>query len=184
MTTNEVESATAELAALQSSGCTPEQAWALFDSLPAAPVAEIVTGRWKGSEIETGHPFDGVLGASGWWGKQFDSADFVHPLLFSDGTGKIFAVDPRRVPLSLTDKIPLPGVRAVRRSLRVVGPALRTKRPTARLRSIEHRGVVTAAMVYDHLPIIDHFRRVDADTLFGVMDMRGLREPYFFVLRR
>ncbi|MBH0774912.1 DUF4334 domain-containing protein [Nocardia bovistercoris] len=184
MTTDEVVSAAAELAGFQNSGCTPDRALALFDRLPAADVPEIVTGRWRGSEIDTGHPFDGVLGASGWYGKQFDDAETVHPLLFSDTTGKIFAVDPRRVPLSLTGKVPLSGMRAARKSLRYLGAALRTTRPAARLRSIEYRGVVSAAMVYDHLPIIDHFRRVDADTLFGVMDMRGLREPYFFVLCR
>lgn len=184
MTSNTVRSATEELARLQADGCTPEQAWALFDRLPVAAVDEIVTGRWQGSEIRTGHPFDGVLGASGWYGKQFDDANSVHPLLFSDTEGKIFAVDPRRVPLSLTGKVPLPGVRAIRKSLRYTGIALRTQRYTARLRAVEYRGVLSAAMVYDHLPIIDHFRRVDADTLFGVMDMRGMTEPYFFILRR
>ena len=42
-------------------------------------------------------------------------------------------------------------------------------------------GKVSAAMIYDHLPIIDIFRRVDEDTLLGVMDMRGLADPYFFI---
>lgn len=58
-----------------------------------------------------------------------------------------------------------------------------TRKPRARLRDVEHRGVVSAAMVYDHLPIIDHFRAVDDDTLLGVMDMRGA-PPYFFILSR
>ena len=49
---------------------------------------------------------------------------------------------------------------------------------------VEHRGVVTAALVYDRLPIIDAFRRVDDATLLGVMDLRGLPDPYLFVLRR
>jgi hypothetical protein len=39
-------------------------------------------------------------------------------------------------------------------------------------------------MVYDALPIIDLFRRVGRDTLLGLMDMRGLDRPFFFVLRR
>lgn len=39
-------------------------------------------------------------------------------------------------------------------------------------------------MVYDDLPIIDMFRRVDARTVLGVMDMRAMPLPYFFVLRR
>jgi hypothetical protein len=38
--------------------------------------------------------------------------------------------------------------------------------------------------VYDHLPIIDVFRRVDDDTVLGLMDYRNFPEPYFFVLVR
>jgi hypothetical protein len=44
--------------------------------------------------------------------------------------------------------------------------------------------VQTAAMVYDALPIIDVFRRVARETLLGLMDLRGLAEPYFFLLDR
>ena len=39
-------------------------------------------------------------------------------------------------------------------------------------------------MIYDGLPILDHFRAVDAATLLGLMDLRGMAQPYFFVLRR
>ncbi|HOW95807.1 MAG TPA: DUF4334 domain-containing protein, partial [Mycolicibacterium fallax] len=45
--------------------------------------------------------------------------------------------------------------------------------------------------IYDQLPIMDVFRRLDpgaADTpvqaVLGAMDARGSRRPYFFVLRR
>ncbi|WP_280399684.1 DUF4334 domain-containing protein [Nocardia carnea] len=175
---------TEHAAVLPVGGCTAERAWEIFDSLPAAPVNEVTTGRWRGEELPTGHPMDGTLSESGWYGKQFDSPDQVHPLLFTDERGTVFAVDPRRVPLSLAGKIPAHWLRPVRNRLRTVAPVLRTRKPTARLRDIEYRGVVSAAMVYDHLPIIDHFRRVDDQTLLGVMDMRGLPEPYFFVLRR
>ncbi|MET8799920.1 DUF4334 domain-containing protein [Nocardia sp. NPDC004568] len=169
---------------LPEGGCTTAEAWEIFDRLPAAPVHEVTTGRWRGSELPTGHPMDGTLSESGWYGKQFDTPDQVHPLLFTDERGTVFAVDPRRVPLSLAGRIPAHWLRPVRNNLRVLGPLVRTRRATARLRDIEYRGVVSAAMVYDHLPIIDHFRRLDDDRLLGVMDMRGLAEPYFFVLTR
>ncbi len=39
-------------------------------------------------------------------------------------------------------------------------------------------------MIYDPLPIQDARRRVDKDTRRGVMDMRNLSAPFFFVLRR
>lgn len=160
-----------------------QEAWELFDRLPAARVEDITTGRWRGEELDTGHPMDGVLVASGWYGKQFDGPDSVHPLLFTSG-GTVFAVDPRRVPVALAGRVPLPGVRAVRKLLPILRPTLRTRKYTARLREVDYRGVTSAAMVYDHLPIIDHFRRADEDTLLGVMDLRGMAEPYFFVLHR
>jgi hypothetical protein len=167
------------LAALEG-GTDLATALAFFDSLPAVACDEI-TGRYHGRELATGHPMDGLLQASGWYGKQFDDADHVHPLLFRGADGDIFPVEPRKAPLGLAPK--LPDV-VVARSRAVVGalkPLLRTSKHRARLRSVEHRGVVTAAMVYDHLPIIDVFRRVDADTLLGVMDLRGV-PPYVFVL--
>jgi hypothetical protein len=63
-------------------------------------------------------------------------------------------------------------------------PLLRTAAPRARLREVTCRGVPTASMVYDHLAIIDSFRRVDADTVLGIMDRRGDAQPFLFMLRR
>ncbi len=53
----------------------------------------------------------------------------------------------------------------------------------ASLRAVEHRGVVTATMVYDKHPVFDHFRRVDEHTVLGLMDRKG-DAPLFFWLRR
>lgn len=53
----------------------------------------------------------------------------------------------------------------------------------ASLRMIEYRGVVTATMVYDRFPVFDHFRKVDGDTVLGVMDRKGSK-PLYFYLRR
>lgn len=54
----------------------------------------------------------------------------------------------------------------------------------ATLRKVEYRGVSTATMVYDRHPIFDHFRRVDDDTVLGVMDRKGEDAPLVFYLRR
>ncbi len=69
--------------------CTTEQALAFFDALPSVS-AEDISGRWAGRELETGHPWDGLLTASGWYGKQFDSPEAVHPLLFQTPKGTLF----------------------------------------------------------------------------------------------
>jgi hypothetical protein len=157
------------------------EALELWDGLPAVEVDE-VRGRYRGSEVPTGHPMDGLLTASGWYGKQFDSPEDVHPLLFEAG-GRVFPVEPTRVPLGLAGRVPTGPVAAGRRLLPALRPVLQARGPAARLRAVAHRGTVSAAMVYDRLPIIDHFRRLDDDALLGLMDLRGA-PPYVFALRR
>ncbi|GAA4807564.1 DUF4334 domain-containing protein [Nocardioides caeni] len=173
--------ATARLAALEPT-CALDEALALFDSLPAVR-AEDITGRWHGRELGTGHPMDGLLEASGWYGKQFDSVDEVHPLVFRAPSGKLVTVDPRRIPFGLLPRIPEGVVARGRQVMGLSLPALTTRKHRARLRNVEYRGVVTAGMSYDHLPIIDLFRRVDDRTLLGCMDLRDA-PPYFFVLEK
>jgi hypothetical protein len=52
------------------------------------------------------------------------------------------------------------------------------------VRQVAHRGVVTSALVYDRLPVLDVLREVSADTVVGLMDMRGVPQPFFFLLHR
>ena len=160
-----------------------EDALRLFDELRPVTVQQML-GAWRGEGLATGHPLDGLLEAFGWHGKRFDGKDDAHPLVFADPHG-LFDVNPAAVPLSVvlrcSSALHHDLVAAVaRRSLRL----LRTRKPRARLRMIEYRGVLTGTMVYDALPVNDHFRAVDRDTLLGAMDHRGLDVPLVFVLRR
>ena len=164
-------------------GASQPEVLSFFDSLPAIPV-EGMLGRWRGSELPTGSPLDGLLGAYGWWGKEMRDAESVHPLLFTGPHGP-FPVNPSLVPLSLLRTRPqLAHASPVRGAATRLLPLARTARPAARLREVAHRGTVSAAMIYDALPIVDHFRRVTDDVVLGLMDMRGLPEPFCFVLRR
>jgi len=57
----------------------------------------------------------------------------------------------------------------------------------ASLWDIAFRGEVTASMVYDGQPIIDHFKALDERTLIGVMNGKGVTvkgRHYYFVLER
>ncbi len=47
-----------------------------------------------------------------------------------------------------------------------------------------YRGKSSATMIYDQLPINDVFRKIDQDAVFGVMDLKGMKSPFFFILRR
>jgi hypothetical protein len=141
-------------------------------------------GRWRGSEVQTGHPLNGLLASYGWYGKEFIDPETVHPLLFQDPGGDIFTVDPRKLPMDLAPHVPRNPGPVVRRALSLVRSVVGTSKPRARLRNLEFRGKVSAAMIYDHLPIQDMFRLVDEDTLLGVMDRRGDTRSFYFVLRR
>jgi hypothetical protein len=157
-------------------------AW--FDGLPAVRVEDLV-GAWRGSELSTGNPLDGLLGRFGWHGKRFAGPDDAHPLLFDDGRGGVLAINPGLLPLPLVLRWPALFRNAVAAALfRLALPVLRTRRPRARLRMTEYRGVLSATMVYDALPVHDVFRRVDGDTVLGLMDARGLARPFAFLLVR
>jgi hypothetical protein len=73
---------------------------------------------------------------------------------------------------------------ALARVVRMSLPLFATRRSRARLRMTSYRGRVTATMIYDSVPIIDVFRRVDTDTVLGLVDWKGMRQPFFFLLRR
>ncbi len=161
-------------------------ALAFFDQ--CAPVSlDEMTGRWRGSSLPTGHPMDGLLERFGWYGKHFHDADHVDPLLFTrnrDGRSAPFAVSPRLMPLGLVRYHALAHSGIARWLFARALPLLCTTRAAARLRLIAYRGVTTATMIYDHLPIHDVFRRVDDSTLIGLMDQRGAPQPFFFLLHR
>lgn len=154
---------------------------ALFDaSAPVAP--DELTGVWRGAELPTGNMMDGLLEATGWYGKRFTSPEEVDPLLFFGPRGKLVRVNPALMPMGAPPQV-FELTKAARRAVRPVVASLRTFRPAARLREVRYCGVVSTAMLYDDLPILDHFRRLNQTTLIGAMDYRKNPDPLFFTLR-
>ncbi|MDE0582409.1 DUF4334 domain-containing protein [Planococcus sp. A6] len=135
----------------------------LFDALEPVDPYEMF-GTWKGRELPSGHPLDGWLEKSGWYGKAFHSTEHVDPLLFNTPFGKPFPLHP--FPPAL------------------IANLLSGAKGAARLRKMEWRGKTSAVMIYDQLPIQDHFRKVNEDVLLGMMDWKGMKRPYFFLLAR
>ncbi|WP_234440702.1 DUF4334 domain-containing protein [Streptomyces rimosus] len=54
----------------------------------------------------------------------------------------------------------------------------------ATLHEVVYRGKQSTAMVYDQLPVIDHFRRLTDDVLLGVMAKKGAPADFYFHLTR
>lgn len=165
---------------------TTDAASALFDeSEPVTP--EFMIGTWRGDELPTGHPLDGLLALTGWWGKQFVDTETVHPLLFPTRDGSaLWAMNPLLAfsGLGVATKLPVLTRYSLASPVGLLRPALRTTSPKARLRTTEYRGRDSATMIYDQAPVNDVFRRLSDDAVIGAMDLRGSRRPYFFVLRR
>ncbi|MBB2990133.1 hypothetical protein FHR72_001601 [Mycolicibacterium iranicum] len=165
---------------------TTADALTLFDSRPAVE-PEFMLGTWHGAELPTDHPLDGMLAASGWWGKHFRDSESVDPLLFptADGTG-LWPLNPALAfaGLGVATKVPALKKQNFAGPIMTLKPALRARGPKARLRTTRFRGVDTATMIYDQLPINDVFRQIDDQTVLGAMDLRGIKAPYFFVLQR
>ncbi len=161
----------------------PEEALAVFDALQPADT-DFMLGRWKGAELHTGNAMDGLLAATGWYGKEFVDADRVHPLVFSGRTGQLLRLEPRKLFAGMALANVAARLPVITRVFRLMLPLLKTRRSRARLRMTEYRGKVSATMIYDNLPINDVFRKVDDNTVLGVMDLKGLKQPYFFILHR
>ena len=160
-----------------------EAAFELYDRLDPVDAASMI-GRWRGDGFTTGHALDGVLERFGWYGKEFVDADNVHPLLFHAGSGGIRKLNPALMPLALGLRFPQLNNDVSAKLFRATQGLLATSTSKARLRMTEYRGKVSATMCYDQRPIHDVFRRVDDDTVLGAMDMKGMDQTLFFLLRR
>jgi len=124
-------------------------------SLPPATINGML-GEWKGGAFNTGHKLNAALEQARWFGKTFNSAADVKPLICLDADGNKFS----NVELGNGE---------------------------ASLWMEEFRGEVTATMVYDGQPTHDHFKRIDDNTVLGLMNgkfaMNGGRPAYFYLER-
>lgn len=168
---------------LQRGEATTEEALEIFDALDPVNL-EFMMGRWQGSELRTNHPLDGFLETTNWYGKEFLDPDQVHPLLFLDGNNQIFKISPSPLVMNLGLRLPILKLQAMKPVLRFMTSLLKTEASQSRIRMMEYRQKVSATMIYDHLPIHDIFRKVDDNTVFGLMDFKGVPQPFFFILQR
>ncbi len=116
-------------------------------------------GAWRGGDFATGHVASAVLEKVRWYGKRFDSPLEAVPLVCRDENGELHS------------------------NLAAGGGG------EASLWPVGFRGEVTATMVYDKLPVLDHFKKVDADTVMGIMNGKlattfGIDDLYYFWLER
>jgi Domain of unknown function (DUF4334)/GXWXG protein len=170
---------------LKAGSATTEAALALFDALEPVEVGAMM-GAWKGEGFHTDHPMDGLLEAYHWRGKRFDSPEEVHPLVFSRLNGGVSFLNPVFMGpfLGMMGRVPMPKSPAVGRLFQILMPLLSTSKSKARVRMTSYRGKCSATMLYDQLPIHDVFRKIDDNAVLGLMDLKGMCQPFFFILKR
>lgn len=118
-----------------------------------------VLGRWRGGDFATGHVASTVLEKVRWHGKWFDGPLDVKPLVCRGDDGALYS------------------------DLDAGGGG------EASLWDVGFRGETTATMVYDRMPVLDHFKAVDDATLMGIMNGKlgeafGVEDLYYFWLER
>ena len=116
-------------------------------------------GAWRGGDFATGHPASGLLTALRWHGKRFDSPADGHPLICTGADGELHS------------------------ETKAAGGG------GSSLWEVGFRGEVTATMVYDRMPVFDHFKKVDETTVMGIMNGKleayfGAPDLYYFWLER
>lgn len=168
---------------LKTEHLSADEALNICDSLEAVSVG-FMQGRWKGSEVRTGHPYVGALEATGWYGKLFIDPDNVHPLVFYKNDRELFSVNPGRLGPWLGIRVDYTKTPILKPIMQLARPLIQTHQGKARLRMTMYRGVVSATMIYDQLPVHDVFRKLNDNAVLGIMDRRGDALPYFFVLER
>jgi hypothetical protein len=125
----------------------------------APATVEGMLGSWRGGDFRTGHPASALLARLRWHGKRFDGPLEAHPLICRAEDGSLYS------------------------NTEAAGGGL------ASLWEIDFRDEVTATMVYDAMPVFDHFKVVDHDTVMGLMTGKlgplfGTTDPYYFWLER
>jgi hypothetical protein len=116
-------------------------------------------GSWRGGDFATGHPASALLTGLRWHGKRFDSPLDGHPLICVGDDGRLYS------------------------NTQAAGGG------RSSLWDIGFRDETTATMVYDALPVLDHFKKVDDDTVMGIMNGKleavfGTTDLYYFWLER
>jgi hypothetical protein len=115
---------------------------------------------------------DGMLEAARWHGKHFHDEENVHPLVCTNMRCGKFTVNPGLLPIGLLQKLPRNFL--ITRLFVAFRWLVSTRRSAARLFITEYRGVSSATTIYDAKPITDVFRKIDDDTVLGLMDMKGM----------
>ena len=157
------------------------EALEVFDSLDTVKI-DFVFDLWKSVGFPTDHPLDGVLEVYHYHGKRFDNTEQIHPLVFKTLSDEITSVNSLWMMPAVS--LPILKSKAVGHIFQMCISVFATRLSCARLRMTTYRGKESATTIYDALPINYIFCKVDENTVSDIMDLKVVKQPFFFVLRR
>ena len=103
--------------------------------------------------------------------------------LFTEGTGSRWESFIRHCPIRLYGKRFMHKNRVQAWLFNVLGVKFGLPGTSAILESICYRDKCSTSMIYNYLPMIDHFRKVDESCVMGIMEVRGEVSTYFYLRR-
>ena len=160
------------------------QVYAFFDTLPPVEL-DFMVGRWRAAAVPTNNLQDGNLAVLDFYGKRFHGAGNnyeVDPLFCWSGDNLVMLASPPYFTMKtnpyMVPSTSTPFRREVFHKINqlTVLKCCTTKKPQAHTMIAEHRGVYTTAMVYDELPMLDVFRKVDENTILLVFILKGFSD--------
>ena len=101
--------------------------------------------------------------------------------IFTEGTGSKFETFLRYLPIKLYGKRFLNKNRVQAWVFSVFGIKFGFPGATAILETIDYRNKISTSMIYNYLPMIDHFRKVDNSVVMGIMEIKGKLSVYFYL---
>ena len=101
--------------------------------------------------------------------------------LFTEGTGSKFETFLRYLPIKLYGKRFLSKNKVQAWVFSLFGIKFGFPGATSILETIDYRNKVSTSMIYNYLPMIDHFRKVDNSVVMGIMEIKGNLSVYFYL---
>ncbi|MFH2011722.1 MAG: DUF4334 domain-containing protein [Pseudomonadota bacterium] len=103
--------------------------------------------------------------------------------LFTEGTGSKFETLLRYLPIKLYGKRFLSKNKVQAWVFSLFGIKFGFPGATSILETIDYRGKISTSMIYNYIPMIDHFRKVDDSVIMGIMEIKGNLCLYFYLRR-
>lgn len=101
--------------------------------------------------------------------------------LFTEGTGSKWETFIKMSPVKLYSKKFLDRNNVKAWIFCFLGLKFSLPMTSAILRMVNFRNKISTSMIYNYLPMLDHFRKVNDGMIMGIMEVKGRESVYFYL---